>query len=39
MRDRIFLDSNILVYSSLEDNENKHHKVRTPEVPFLLKST
>jgi len=27
MRDRIFLDSNILVYSSLEDNENKHHKV------------
>lgn len=27
MRDRIFLDSNILVYSSLEDNENKHNKI------------
>ncbi len=27
MRDRIFLDSNILVYSSLEDNENKPNKI------------
>ncbi len=27
MRDRIFLDSNILVYSSLQDDKEKHNEV------------
>ena len=26
MRDRIFLDSNILIYSSLQDNKEKHNE-------------